>query len=103
MRTRLIRCCLCETEVVRSIGTEKEAKKNPQSPALPKNGSFCCVSFRELRQRRRRRIVIACTQETPALIQLAAEPLAALVDTAYLGRLAPEVLSGAGVAVRRIG
>jgi len=28
----------------------------------------------------------------PALIQLAAEPLAALVDTVYLGRLGPEVL-----------
>ena len=35
----------------------------------------------------------------PALIQLAAEPLASLVDTAYLGRLGPEVLGGAGVAV----
>ena len=35
----------------------------------------------------------------PALIQLAAEPLAALVDTAYLGRLGPEILGGAGVAV----
>jgi putative MATE family efflux protein len=35
----------------------------------------------------------------PALIQLAAEPLAALVDTAYLGRLGPDVLGGAGVAV----
>lgn len=35
----------------------------------------------------------------PALIQLAAEPLAALVDTAYLGRLGPEVLGGAGIAV----
>jgi len=39
--------------------------------------------------------VIGC----PALIQLAAEPLASLVDTAYLGRLGPEVLGGAGVAV----
>ena len=35
----------------------------------------------------------------PALLQLAAEPLAALVDTAYLGRLGPDVLGGAGVAV----
>eukprot|EP00532_Pseudo-nitzschia_australis_P017296 CAMPEP_0168246166 /NCGR_PEP_ID=MMETSP0141_2-20121125/189_1 /TAXON_ID=44445 /ORGANISM="Pseudo-nitzschia australis, Strain 10249 10 AB" /LENGTH=564 /DNA_ID=CAMNT_0008181807 /DNA_START=110 /DNA_END=1804 /DNA_ORIENTATION=- len=35
----------------------------------------------------------------PAFIQLAAEPLAALVDTAYLGRLGPEVLGGAGVAI----
>lgn len=35
----------------------------------------------------------------PALLQLAAEPLAALVDTAYLGRLGPHVLGGAGVAV----
>ncbi|GKY91227.1 hypothetical protein MPSEU_000095300 [Mayamaea pseudoterrestris] len=35
----------------------------------------------------------------PALIQLAAEPLASLVDTAYLGRLGPEVLGGAGVAI----
>jgi putative MATE family efflux protein len=35
----------------------------------------------------------------PALIQLAAEPLASLVDTAYLGRLGPEILGGAGVAV----
>lgn len=35
----------------------------------------------------------------PAFIQLAAEPLAGLVDTAYLGRLGPEVLGGAGVAI----
>lgn len=35
----------------------------------------------------------------PAFLQLAAEPLAALVDTAYLGRLGPEVLGGAGVAI----
>jgi putative MATE family efflux protein len=35
----------------------------------------------------------------PAFIQLAAEPLAALVDTAYLGRLGPDVLGGAGVAI----
>ena len=35
----------------------------------------------------------------PALIQLAAEPLASLVDTAYLGRLGPEILGGAGVAI----
>ena len=35
----------------------------------------------------------------PALIQLAAEPLAGLVDTAYLGRLGPDVLGGAGVAI----
>ena len=32
-------------------------------------------------------------------MQLAAEPLASLVDTAYLGRLGPEVLGGAGVAI----
>jgi len=35
----------------------------------------------------------------PAFIQLAAEPLASLVDTAYLGRLGPDVLGGAGVAI----
>lgn len=35
----------------------------------------------------------------PAFVQLAAEPLAALVDTMYLGRLGPEVLGGAGVAI----
>ena len=35
----------------------------------------------------------------PAFLQLAAEPLASLVDTAYLGRLGPEVLGGAGVAI----
>jgi putative MATE family efflux protein len=35
----------------------------------------------------------------PTLIQLTAEPLAGLVDTAYLGRLGPEVLGGAGVAI----
>lgn len=35
----------------------------------------------------------------PALVQLAAEPLAGLVDTVYLGRLGPEVLGGAGVAI----
>ena len=35
----------------------------------------------------------------PALIQLTAEPLAALVDTAYLGRLGSATLGGAGVAI----
>ena len=35
----------------------------------------------------------------PAFIQLTAEPLASLVDTAYLGRLGPEVLGGAGKLV----
>jgi len=35
----------------------------------------------------------------PAFMQLTAEPLAAIVDTAYLGRLGPEVLGGAGVAI----
>ena len=35
----------------------------------------------------------------PAFFQLAAEPLAGLVDTAYLGRLGPSVLGGAGVAI----
>jgi putative MATE family efflux protein len=35
----------------------------------------------------------------PAFLQLAAEPLASLVDTAYLGRLGPDVLGGAGVAI----
>jgi Na+-driven multidrug efflux pump len=35
----------------------------------------------------------------PAFVQLTAEPLASLVDTAYLGRLGPEVLGGAGVAI----
>lgn len=35
----------------------------------------------------------------PAFVQLLAEPLASLVDTAYLGRMGPEVLGGAGVAI----
>ncbi len=35
----------------------------------------------------------------PAFVQLTAEPLASLVDTAYLGRLGAEVLGGAGVAI----
>jgi Na+-driven multidrug efflux pump len=35
----------------------------------------------------------------PALVQLTAEPLASLVDSAYLGRLGPAVLGGAGVAI----
>lgn len=35
----------------------------------------------------------------PALIQLAAEPLAGLVDSIYLGRMGPDVLGGAGVAI----
>lgn len=39
------------------------------------------------------------TIAVPAFFQLAAEPLAGLVDTAYLGRLGPEVLGGAGVAI----
>jgi hypothetical protein len=39
------------------------------------------------------------TIAVPAFFQLCAEPLASLVDTAYLGRLGPEVLGGAGVAI----
>ena len=35
----------------------------------------------------------------PAFIQLTAEPLASLIDTAYLGRLGPSVLGGAGIAI----
>ena len=35
----------------------------------------------------------------PALVQFAAEPLAGLVDTAYLGRLGASALGGAGVAI----
>ncbi len=35
----------------------------------------------------------------PAFLQLSAEPLAGLVDTAYLGRLGPDILGGAGVAI----
>ena len=35
----------------------------------------------------------------PAFLQLTAEPLAGLVDTAYLGRLGPDILGGAGVAI----
>lgn len=39
------------------------------------------------------------TIAAPAFIQLTSEPLASLVDTAYLGRLGPEVLGGAGTFV----
>ena len=39
------------------------------------------------------------TIAVPAFIQLTAEPLASLVDTAYLGRLGPDVFGGAGVAI----
>lgn len=35
----------------------------------------------------------------PAYLQQAAEPIAGLVDTAYLGRLGPDVLGGVGVAL----
>lgn len=35
----------------------------------------------------------------PALAQFAAEPIAGLVDTAYLGRLGSAALGGAGVAI----
>jgi hypothetical protein len=37
------------------------------------------------------------TIAAPAFVQLTSEPLASLVDTAYLGRLGPEVLGGAGM------
>lgn len=50
-------------------------------------------------QRKRNLLREFLTIGGPALIQLAAEPLASLVDTAYLGRLGPDVLGGAGVAV----
>eukprot|EP00548_Thalassiothrix_antarctica_P014567 CAMPEP_0194177014 /NCGR_PEP_ID=MMETSP0154-20130528/10864_1 /TAXON_ID=1049557 /ORGANISM="Thalassiothrix antarctica, Strain L6-D1" /LENGTH=464 /DNA_ID=CAMNT_0038891441 /DNA_START=1044 /DNA_END=2435 /DNA_ORIENTATION=+ len=52
-----------------------------------------------LKQKKRRLSLEFVSIATPALIQLAAEPLASLVDTAYLGRLGPEVLGGAGVAI----
>jgi putative MATE family efflux protein len=52
-----------------------------------------------LRKLKRRLTVEFVNIGGPALIQLAAEPLASLVDTAYLGRLGPHVLGGAGVAV----
>ena len=39
------------------------------------------------------------TIAVPALAQFAAEPLAGLVDTAYLGRLGASALGGAGVAI----
>ena len=35
----------------------------------------------------------------PALLQLAAEPLAGLVDSAYLGRLPAHIMGGAGIAL----
>ena len=35
----------------------------------------------------------------PALVQFAAEPIAGLVDTAYLGRLGASALGGAGIAI----
>lgn len=35
----------------------------------------------------------------PALAQFTAEPIAGLVDTAYLGRLGASALGGAGVAI----
>ena len=35
----------------------------------------------------------------PAFAQFAAEPLARLIDTAYLGRLGPAALGGAGAAI----
>ena len=53
----------------------------------------------ELKKSKARLIREFFTIAAPAFIQLAAEPLAGLVDTAYLGRLGPEVLGGAGVAI----
>mmetsp|Transcript_12462 Transcript_12462/g.19207 ORF Transcript_12462/g.19207 Transcript_12462/m.19207 type:complete len:543 (+) Transcript_12462:237-1865(+) len=52
-----------------------------------------------LSEKKRRLSIEFISIAAPALIQLAAEPLASLVDTAYLGRLGPEVLGGAGVAI----
>eukprot|EP00547_Thalassionema_nitzschioides_P010682 CAMPEP_0194258092 /NCGR_PEP_ID=MMETSP0158-20130606/40577_1 /TAXON_ID=33649 /ORGANISM="Thalassionema nitzschioides, Strain L26-B" /LENGTH=543 /DNA_ID=CAMNT_0038997373 /DNA_START=75 /DNA_END=1706 /DNA_ORIENTATION=+ len=52
-----------------------------------------------LSKKKRRLSIDFISIAAPALIQLAAEPLASLVDTAYLGRLGPEVLGGAGVAI----
>jgi len=53
----------------------------------------------ETRQHKRKLTKEFFSIGVPAFVQLAAEPLAALVDTAYLGRLGPEVLGGAGVAI----
>lgn len=52
-----------------------------------------------VQQQKRKLSLEFFTIAIPAFVQLAAEPLAGLVDTAYLGRLGPEVLGGAGVAI----
>ena len=48
---------------------------------------------------RRRLDVEFASIAVPALAQFAAEPLAGLVDTAYLGRLGATALGGAGIAI----
>jgi putative MATE family efflux protein len=73
-------------------------RQNPllTSTAQPSQGEFSENNLQKLKNKLSLEFVRI---GGPALIQLAAEPLASLVDTAYLGRLGPEVLGGAGVAI----
>ena len=77
---------------------EDEIEETSQAPAVPPQSNNADeLSSVKIKKNKLNREFVGIA--APALIQLAAEPLAALVDTAYLGRLGPEVLGGAGVAV----
>jgi putative MATE family efflux protein len=65
----------------------------------PSSSSTLELNMQDLTKRKRSLTRDFLTIGIPTLIQLTAEPLAGLVDTAYLGRLGPEVLGGAGVAI----
>ena len=67
--------------------------------AIPAEGGGSPSDVEELKKSKAKLIREFFIIAGPAFIQLAAEPLAGLVDTAYLGRLGPEVLGGAGVAI----
>ena len=72
--------------------------KPPTSLAASQAGGIQIDQAEEASQKRILNREFA-TIALPAFFQLAAEPLAGLVDTAYLGRLGPSVLGGAGVAI----
>jgi hypothetical protein len=75
----------------------QSAKQGQQSSSLRASES-CSLSTDEKKKIGTRLNKQFLKIALPALIQLTAEPLASLVDTAYLGRLGPEVLGGAGAS-----
>ena len=71
----------------------------PLSRAASATSSAAALSASELAAEKKKIDVNFVSIAAPAFCQFAAEPLARLIDTAYLGRLGPAALGGAGAAI----